>query len=151
MSVDLPMARTALLPSHTLASTFTTRSASRLPLGCLALGLTLGLTLALPVHAADESAASRYRQDMRDCREGRTSQSRPDCEREARSAAAEARRGATNTTVDAAGQAQQRCAVFKQDPDRADCLARMGEGARLSGSVEGGGLLREYTRVVPAR
>lgn len=151
MPVDLPMARTALLPSPKLPKAFAARSASMLSFGCLALGLTLGLTLALPARAADESAAARYRQDMRDCREGRTSQSRPDCEREARNAAAEARRGALATPIDAAGQAQQRCAVFKQAADHADCIARMGVDARLSGSVEGGGLLREYTTVVPAR
>lgn len=114
---------------------------------CLALGLFL-VASASGAAPADEQ---RYRQDMRDCREGRTAQSRPDCEREARNARAEAVRGALSTPVDPASQAQRRCAVFKQEGDHADCLARQGANARLSGSVEGGGVLREISTPVMTR
>lgn len=113
--------------------------------------LVFGLASSVSVFAADTTTAQRYRDDMRDCREGRTSQSRTDCEREARNAAAEARRGRLDTRVDAAGQLQRRCAVFKHETDHADCMARLGAGAQLSGSVDGGGMLREFTTVVPAR
>lgn len=147
MPVDSPSAPTSLSPFPSGANPVSARFTTTALLACLA----CCLTLASPARAADESAAARYRQDMRDCREGRTAQSRPDCEREARNAAAEARRGALSTPIDAAGQAQQRCAVFKHEADHTDCMARMGVGARLSGSVEGGGVLREHTTVVPAR
>lgn len=112
---------------------------------CLAAGLLL-CTTGSGAAAADDL---RYRQDMQDCREGRTSQSRADCEHEARNARAEARRGALGTPVDPASQAQRRCAVFKQEGDHADCLARQGANARVSGSVEGGGVLRELVTPVP--
>lgn len=155
MPVDSPRRPAALrlqpAPAHALSNrgghALTTWFATTLSFACLA----LASAMALPAHGAEESVASRYRQDMRDCREGRTAQSRPDCEREARNAAGEARRGALKTPIDAAGHAQQRCAVFKDATDHADCMARMGTGARLSGSVEGGGLLREHTTSVPAR
>lgn len=102
-------------------------------------------------HAANESPAARLRLDLQDCREGRTAQSRSDCEREARNAAAEARRGALSGPGDAAAHAQRRCAVFKQEGDHADCMARQGAGASLSGSVDGGGVLRAVTTPVTAR
>lgn len=147
MTVDSSSAPSALFPSPRGGNPGSARVTTTALLICVA----WCLTLASPARAADDSAAARYRQEMRDCREGRTAQSRADCEREARSAAAEARRGALATPIDAAGQAQQRCAVFKQQTDHADCMARMGAGALLSGSVEGGGVLREHTTVVPAR
>lgn len=147
MPVDSPSAPNALFPFPRGANPGSARATTTALLTCV----VLCLPLASPARAADESAAARYRQDMRDCREGRTAQSRADCEREARSAAAEARRGALATPINAASQAQQRCAVFRQEADHTDCMARMGVGARLSGSVEGGGVLREHTTVVPAR
>lgn len=36
-----------------------------------------------------------------------------------------------------------RCSVFKNPQDKADCVKRMGPQAKVSGSVEGGGILRE--------
>lgn len=102
-------------------------------------------------HAATDSPAARLRLDLQDCREGRTSQSRGDCEREARNAAAEARRGALSGPGDATAHAQRRCAVFKQEGDHADCMARQGAAATLSGSVDGGGVLREATTPVMPR
>ncbi|WP_342133264.1 hypothetical protein [Hydrogenophaga sp. OTU3427] len=119
------------------------------PLACAFVASSL--SFAPHASAAGDADAMRYRQDMLDCREGRTAQSRPDCEREARNARADARRGALSTPVDPAGQTQRRCAVFKQEDDHVACMARQGAGAQVSGSVEGGGLLREITTTVPAR
>lgn len=129
-------------------------SAARCATRLGAAGLVLAAGLALPAasaFAADESPAARLRLDLRDCREGRSSQSLADCEREARNAAGEARRGRLATPVDAAGQAHRRCAVFKHEGDHADCLARQGAGAHSSGSVAGGGVLRELTSPVLPR
>ncbi|QEA13114.1 hypothetical protein [Comamonas flocculans] len=69
------------------------------------------------------------------------------CVREVGAAAQAARRGQL-TSEDAATyerNAMARCSVFKNAQDRADCEKRMGPSARLSGSVDGGGLLREET------
>ncbi len=41
-----------------------------------------------------------------------------------------------------------RCDVFKNEADRHSCVDRVKDG-QVSGSVEGGGVLREYTEQVP--
>jgi hypothetical protein len=43
-----------------------------------------------------------------------------------------------------------RCDVFKNEADRRSCVDRVKDG-QVSGSVEGGGVLREYTEQVPVR
>jgi len=43
--------------------------------------------------------------------------------------------------------AMARCEVFKTQQDRSDCQARL-QGSPVSGSVEGGGVLREATTPV---
>lgn len=43
-----------------------------------------------------------------------------------------------------------RCDVFKNEADRRSCVDRVKDG-QISGSVEGGGVLREYTEQVPVR
>lgn len=74
-------------------------------------------------------------------------QSRAACIREV-GAAAQAARAGQLTSADAATyqrNATARCAVFKDAQDHADCEKRMGPSATVSGSVDGGGLLREET------
>ena len=122
-----------------------------MPRAVAGMGLLMMAFLTPAAHAADDGPAARLRQDLLDCREGRTSQSRGDCEREARHAAAAARLGALSGPGDPAVHAQRRCAVFKQESDHADCMARQGGGATLSGSVDGGGVLRAVTTPAPAR
>ncbi len=76
---------------------------------------------------------------------GEPAASRAACVREVGAAAQAARAGAL-TSADAATyerNALARCEVFKTPQDQADCRARMGSGAIVSGSVEGGGILRE--------
>lgn len=73
--------------------------------------------------------------------------SRAACIREV-GAAAQAARAGQLTSADAATyqrNATARCAVFKDAQDHADCEKRMGPSATVSGSVDGGGLLREET------
>jgi hypothetical protein len=109
-------------------------------------GALLGATVAV---AADRrglsEAQSAYQRDRAACMSGQTSQDRATCLREAGAALQEAKRGNLND-----GQAQYernrllRCE--KQPPqDRQDCVRRMSSEARTSGSVEGGGILRELT------
>jgi len=117
-------------------------------LALCAAGAVLAATVAV---AADRGDAQRaYQRDRAACMSGQTSQDRATCLREASAALQEARRGNLDD-----GQAQfeqnrlLRCE--KQPPeDREDCVRRMrGEGS-TSGSVEGGGILRELvTPVAP--
>ncbi len=96
-------------------------------------------------------AQARFRADMALCNSGQSHQDAATCRTEARNALAEARRGGLTA---APGQYQpnalQRCGALKAE-DRTDCEARVrGEGS-ASGSVAGGGILRETVTVVPAK
>ncbi len=94
-------------------------------------------------------AQARYRQEMADCKSGKSQGDPVACQREAQNALAEARRGQLQS---APGQYQQnalrRCAAHQGD-DRADCEARIRDPGNSSGSVEAGGVLRSSIRVVP--
>ena len=111
----------------------------------------LGVTVA---EAADRGKLSNaqtiYQRDRAACISGQTSQDRATCLREAGAALQEARRG--NLDDGQAQFEQNRLLRCENQPpeDRPDCVRRMkGEGS-ISGSVEGGGILRELvTPVVP--
>lgn len=103
--------------------------------------------------AADrlQDARARYQQDRAACMSGQSHQDRATCLREAGAALQEAQRG---QMADGQSTYEQnlllRCERVA-DADREDCLRRMrGEGS-VSGSVESGGILREYRRTVPAQ
>lgn len=105
-----------------------------------------------PAAAQDRSEKlRRYEADRQACRSGQTGQTFDSCMKEAKAVLAE--RPGANPTV-SPEQLQRnaliRCDALKGD-DRAACVARMhGEGT-VSGSVAGGGVLRELvvTEVVP--
>lgn len=92
----------------------------------------------------------RYERERAACLSGRSPQDQATCLREAGAALQAARRGdLTGGAGDLKRNARERCNVLAGD-ERRDCLARMrGEGT-VSGSVEGGGILREKVTVVPA-
>lgn len=75
------------------------------------------------------------------------SQDRAACRREARNARAEGRRGGLTTPADPQAHAMARCAALEGE-DRSACQARMMGYGQQSGSVAGGGLLREAETVV---
>lgn len=103
------------------------------------------------VSAQESSAQSRYRAELRVCRDGSSPQSRADCEREAHNAYAEARRGGLVSAPERyTSNALRRCDAFNGD-DRRDCEARLAPSARVDGSVGGGGLLREGVSPAPSR
>ena len=115
----------------------------------MALCATGALLSATIVAAADRGSLSEaqraYQRDRAACMSGQTSQDRATCLKEASAALQEARRGNLND-----GQAQyERNRLLRcenQPPqDRQDCVRRMSSEARVSGSVEGGGVLRELT------
>ena len=109
-----------------------------------AAGALLSATVAVAADRASLSEAQRaYQRDRAACMSGQTSQDRATCLREAGAALQEAKRGNLHD-----GQAEfernrmLRCE--KQPPqDREECVRRMSSEARVSGSVEGGGILRE--------
>ncbi|MDQ6680569.1 MAG: hypothetical protein M3Y67_06345 [Pseudomonadota bacterium] len=93
---------------------------------------------------------SQYQQDRAACMSGQSGQDQATCLKEAGAARAEARSG---NLSDGQGSlrrnARDRCNALT-GADRSDCLARMkGEGT-VSGSVKGGGMLREKVTIVPA-
>lgn len=97
--------------------------------------------------ALDDSG--NYREEVQACREGRTAEDRATCLKEARSAQADRRRGALGNSGDFQANALARCDVHKDRIDHEACRERIMSEAGLSGSVAGGGLLREYVVTLP--
>ena len=89
-----------------------------------------------------------YQQDRAFCNSGQSSQDLKTCLREAGAAAQERPRG--NLTEAPEANKFARCDYHKDPQDREYCIRRMkGEGT-VTGSVEGGGLLREL-RVITSQ
>jgi hypothetical protein len=117
-----------------------------------AVGVFLGATAAV---AADRdkqlsSAQAIYQQDRAACMSGQTNQDRATCLREAGAALQEAKRGGLDDRQ--AEYERNRLLRCESQPaeDRQDCVRRMSGEGTTSGSVAGGGILRELvTPVVP--
>ena len=90
---------------------------------------------------AQERSRSTYQQDRAFCNSGQSAQDRQTCLREAGAAAQEGPKG--NLTDAPEANRFARCEYHKDPNDREYCIRRMkGEGT-VSGSVEGGGVMRE--------
>lgn len=93
-------------------------------------------------------ATGHYEKEVQACMSGQTQQDRETCLREARNAQAEKKRGA----LDNAGARFDANKVARCDPlageEKAACEARMMGYGNTSGSVAGGGVLREVETVV---
>jgi hypothetical protein len=90
-------------------------------------------------------AMARYQQDRADCMNGQTSEDRATCLREAGAALAQGKRSDLDngeTAAELRRNAFQRCQPLP-DEDRLACRARMQGMGTTSGSVGGGGILRE--------
>jgi hypothetical protein len=108
---------------------------------------TLMAPLAAFAASKTEQAELRalYQRDLAACRSGQTGQETGACLREAHASYAEARRGGLGDgAAPYAANARLRCNALSGS-DKADCMARMAGHGTVSGSVEGGGLLRELT------
>lgn len=114
--------------------------------------LSCALALALPLAsamAADNRAdiERRYQAERQACMAQADPESRRACLRDAGAVRQEALSGARNAEVDDAQlrrNAIARCVVHKDKLDRAMCeRMALGEGT-ASGSVEGGGVIREF-------
>ncbi len=116
-----------------------------LALSFFAGGMGLGATSAM---AADASGS--YQQERAACLSGQTQQDKTTCLREAGAARGEAKRGNLNDGATSFQQnAQARCNALPP-ADRDDCIRRMQGQGTVSGSVDGGGVYREMTTIVPA-
>ena len=92
-------------------------------------------------------ATGNFQSEVQSCLSGRTQQDRDTCLREARNARADKQRGALDTGAAYQANARARCEVL-QGEEKAACEARMMGYGNVSGSVEGGGVLREVETVV---
>ena len=127
-----------------------------LPLNPAAAFLTAALTLACTAAAAQapapaQDARARYEQEREKCLTNNTQDSQATCLREATNSLDAARKGQlTSPGSAAADNATQRCEVFQSAAEQAECARRM--AAPASGSVSGGGVLREsHTTTVITR
>lgn len=93
---------------------------------------------------ASAQAHLRYLIEKADCESAPEDRDRAACLRDAAAAYAEARRGALESGDGAFERnAVQRCEALQGD-NREDCVARIRGQGTTSGSVEGGGLYREF-------
>jgi hypothetical protein len=93
-------------------------------------------------------ASGNFQHEVQACMTGKTQQARDTCLEEARNARADKKRG----VLDNAGaqydqNAKARCDVLKGE-EKAACVARVLGFGETSGSVAGGGVLREVETVV---
>ena len=107
------------------------------------------LAMAQPSPAAD--ARARYEQERQACMTNNTQDTLATCLRDATNAYDAARKGQLSDPGPIAmANATQRCQAFQNAQDRAECVRRV-ESEPASGSVSGGGVLRESvtTTVIP--
>lgn len=94
--------------------------------------------------AAPSDAQARYEQERARCLSGESGQPQATCLKEAINALDAAKHGQLNDgNAPYHKNAEQRCEVLTGG-DRRDCIARVnGQSTTVSGSVKGGGILRE--------
>ena len=121
---------------------------SLLSFGVCALIAVGAATAQVAIGATGIDASGSYQQEVQSCMSGNTQQSQADCLKEARNAQADKKRGVLDTQGPLQANALSRCDVFKGGEEKAACQARiMGMGS-TSGSVAGGGLIREVETVI---
>ena len=122
-------------------------------LALCAAGTLLSATLASAADRGKQlsSAQAIYQQDRAACLSGQTNQDRATCLREAGAALQEARRGGLDDRQ--AEYERNRLLRCDSQPaeDRQDCVRRMSGEGTISGSVAGGGILRELVTPVTPR
>ena len=101
--------------------------------------------------AAPATAEARYQQDRANCLAGKTAESQKTCLREAAAALQSSRAHDLKSASPAqiAANERKRCEALSGD-DKTDCLKRAANiDTTVSGSVAGGGELKETVTVVP--
>jgi hypothetical protein len=152
------MHRSAIRGARRPATHVACRVVDRVAAGVVACAFGLVLAAAgLPVQASPLSEqaqddAARYRTERAACLQGNSPQGRKTCLYEAESARAAQRKGLlrgepAQTLLD---NGRQRCQLQPEGQARSDCELRLGNAAEVSGSVAGGGLLRQLTTREPS-
>lgn len=121
----------------------------RRPMPRFALLGAMAATGAVAAGSDSADALTRYRQERDVCTEGRSNQDLQTCLREAGAALQASRQTqpADRPAVDSGNKAK-RCDALRGDEAR-DCIARMKDQGTTSGSVAGGGILREIVTITP--
>ncbi|MDB5871451.1 MAG: hypothetical protein JWQ07_893 [Ramlibacter sp.] len=121
---------------------------SLLSYGVAALLAMTAATAQVAVGTTGIDASGSYQQEVNACMTGKTQQDQATCLKEARNAQADKKRGVLDN---AGGQydanAAARCGVLTGE-EKAACQARIVGYGSTSGSVAGGGVLREVETVV---
>ena len=99
-----------------------------------------------PAGAALDTSGD-YRSEVQTCMLGKTGEDQATCLKEARNAQADRKRGALGQGANYQANARARCQSLDGE-DRAACDARMMGYGTVSGSVAGGGVIREVETVV---
>ena len=126
----------------------------RLAAACTA-GLLVGLASFAAMSAepaASTDAKARYEQERARCMSGTSGQAQATCLKEAGAALQASREGMLNDgNAKYRKNAKERCDALTGDEQR-DCVARMKNASNTteSGSVKGGGIIRETVTVEPA-
>ena len=112
--------------------------------GAAVLALFAGATPAWAAGQGLSQPQATYEQERARCLRGQTQQDRTTCLKEAGASRDEARRGglATPLAADLARNATQRCEA-QPAADREACVQRILGAGSTSGSVEGGGQIRQ--------
>lgn len=118
-------------------------------LTAIALATSFGAMAQSP---ASSEAQARFEREREKCQTHNTQDSLATCMREANNALDASRKGQLSAPGAQAGKnATERCDAFQSAQEQAECARRI-ESAPASGSVSGGGVLRESvtTTIVPA-
>lgn len=128
-----------------------TRPCKRLAcFGIATLLMSAAATAQLVAQRAGTDASGSYKQEVQACMSGPAVQDQATCLKEARNALADKKRGLLdNANADFQANAMIRCQALSGD-DKMACQDRMMGGGKATGSVSGGGVLRESETVVPA-
>jgi hypothetical protein len=135
---------------------------TRPALAALAAAAALVAAFAGPAALAAEKAKAKssggsdaqYMKDRTDCENGRTAEDRATCMKEAGAALQERRRNGLTNSGSPVPNATDRCNALPAK-DKADCMARVlgptapNQTVTTSGSVGGGGVIRETTTTIP--
>lgn len=118
---------------------------------CAGLGAVSAVSAAAPAKTPADIQA-QYERDVERCNTGQTHQSQKVCLQEAGAARDEARRQRLDDgqAGNYGNNAMDRCNKLPAS-QRNDCMLQMQQPSNVSGSVEGGGVLRETVIPVPAR
>jgi len=92
-------------------------------------------------------ATGNYQSEVQACMQGKTGEDQATCLKEARNAQADKKRGLLDSNANYQANARARCESL-QGEDRSACEARMMGYGTVSGSVAGGGVIREVETVV---